>query len=294
MLANRTLLRTPYAVVASLVLLAAGAQPALPTNPPDSISEMGTSYETWVSTDAGPLRDEQLLKLSSSQQPTSITLPGLPADADIDAFEYLGPDHYYFSLADWAVLPGGLHVHPADIVEWNGANYFKVFDVLACGYSAGLNVDAIDLNPGFPTLVLLVSFDTMFGYVSGHGIVRVFDEDFVALEPNTCAFGAVTQLAGSERRWDLDGLASVSQWDSPLDLVDFVSYDTWVIAGGVLGSPGSVVGYRGGQWSAPAFNVKGARPTAEIDAIWIVPSPVGELFRDDYETGATDRWSATH
>jgi len=287
-------LRLASALVAGLVTFSAALH-AQPSSLPDPIAEMQASYETWVDHAFGPFPDQDLLRLSTISPPSHIVLPGLPADADIDAFEWLGPNLYYFSLADWAELPGGLRVHPADIVVWNGSQYSKLFDLAACGGAPGLNIDALDVNPGlFGGEVLLVSFDTNQLFFSLSTPVWVFDEEFVTLNPSACLVGssAIT-LPGSERRWDLDALAIKERWGVLLDVLDYVSYDTWAAPPGAVAGPGNPIVYWafGDVWESPQHgDYSGTIPTRDLDALWILPAG---LFADGFESGNTARWSAT-
>jgi hypothetical protein len=89
----------------SVVLLGAGAASAQPPTLPDPIAEFHSSYETFAPHAFGPLPDQTVLRLRSTQPPSHVVLAGLPADADIDAYEWLGENLVWFSLADWAVLP---------------------------------------------------------------------------------------------------------------------------------------------------------------------------------------------
>jgi len=262
---------------------------------PDPIAELQASYETWVDHAFGPFPDQDLLRLRTTHPPNHLVLPGLPADADIDAFEWLGQDLYYFSLADWTELPGGLRVHPADIVVWNGTQYSKYFDSVACGASPGLNIDALDVNPGiFGGEVPLVSFDTNQAFPSGSGPVYLFDEELITLNPSACLLGgAAITIAGSERRWDLDALAVFGRWGILLDSLYYLSYDTWVAPSGAVGGPGDAVAYRafGELWQSPLHgNYQGTIPTRDLDALWIHPAGI---FEDGFESGNSARWSAT-
>lgn len=281
----------------SVVLLGAGAASAQPPTLPDPIAEFHSSYETFVPHAFGPLPDQTVLRLRSTQPPSHVVLAGLPADADIDAYEWLGENLVWFSLADWAVLPGGLRAHPADILQWNGSSYAKVFDLFACGGAPGLNLDALDVNPGlFGGYVLLISFDTNQTFLVNGNPVTVFDEELVTLNPEACLLGfSAIAIPGSERRWDLDGLGMLSRWGVLFDPLYYLSYDTWVApaGGAAVGGPGDLVVYRPAtqSWAEPDHgDYQGTIPERDLDAVWILESG---LFADDFESGGTTRWSAT-
>ena len=109
---------------------------------------MTASFETWAPTALGPLPDHGALTAGSGP---AYSLPGLgplSADAEVDALADVGGGVWWFSLADWALLPGGVRAHPGDVVQWNGAAYAKIFDLLGCSFPPGLNVDAIDVYAG--------------------------------------------------------------------------------------------------------------------------------------------------
>lgn len=290
--------RAPRTAAAlALLLLGAGAVAAQTPTLPDPIAEFHSSYETWVPHAFGPFPDQTLLRLRSTRPPSHVVLTGLPADADVDAYEWLGENLVWFSLADWAVLPGGLRVHPADIVQWNGSAYAKVFDLLGCGGAPGLNVDALDTNPGlFGGTILLVSFDTNQTFLVDGNPVIVFDEELITLSAGGCQLGfAAITISGSERRWDLDALGMISRWGVLFDLLYYLSYDTWAAPAGrgVVGGPGDVIAYRpfGPTWAEPLHGgYQGTIPERDLDAVWILESG---LFADGFESGDTTRWSAT-
>jgi hypothetical protein len=284
------------ALAGTLLLLAAAARAQVSTFP-DPIAELQASYETWVPHSFGHFPDERLLRLRTTAPPSHLSLPGLPADADVDAWEWLGPNLAWFSLADWAELPGGLRVHPADIVQWNGSGYSKIFDLRACGGNPGLNLDALATRPGlFGGIILLVSFDTTQTFLVNGNPVTVFDEEYITIAPQSCQLGTVAiSLAGADRRWDLDGLTASSRWGALFDTLLHVSFDTWVAPAGspVIGGPGDVLAYRllGGAWALPDHgSYSGTLPWRELDAVWIREAG---LFEDGFESGGTNRWSST-
>jgi len=264
---------------------------------PDPIAEIHLGYETWVDHAFGPFAERSFLRLRATAPPAHIVLSSLPAGADIDAWEWIGPNLAWFSLADWAVLPGDLRVHPGDIVQWNGTGFAKIFDLLACGGAPGLNLDALDANPGlFGGTILLVSFDTNQTFFASGNPFTVFDEEMISLVPQSCSLGAsAIQVAGSERRWDLDGLGIISRWGLLLDSQLYLSYDTWIApaGSGIVGGPGDVISHRffTSTWTAPLHGTYGGTiPARELDAVWVLEAG---LFEDGFEIGTTGRWSAT-
>jgi hypothetical protein len=283
----------------ALALAAAAAAHAQPSSRPDWMAELRTSYETWVDGPSGPLPDHAALGLFADLTAAAIDFGPLPADADVDALEWRPGGAVWFSLAEWAELPGGVRVHPADVVQWNGAAYSKVFDSIAClGSGTALNVDAIDVNPNLLTGgdLLGLSFDTnTVFFVLGFGIVFVFDEDVAYLnDPFACGFAGPPQtFPGLERRHDLDGLASVPRWSYLLDRDDYVSLDTWATVGGVTNRPWSLLARRSsdGTWAAASFGHDfDQSPPRDLDAAWVIPAGI---FEDSFETGNTNRWTAT-
>jgi hypothetical protein len=283
------------------VLLAAVASPAFaqPSEQPDWIARLSASYETWQATAAGPLADHQLVELSASEPWRVLALGQLPADADVDALERLTTGEVWFSLADWAELPGGVRAHPADVLQWNGSAYVKVYDAVACLGPQSLNVDALDVQvDGTGGSYLLLSFDTNATFLAAlFQIVRVFDEEMIILTaPFSCTFGLKITFPGLARQLDLDAIAAVPRWSHEGDPVHYASFDTWASVGGVTGGPGDLLGYwpRRSEWSLGKLSLtpQGGPPppSGDLDAAWVLPAGI---FEDGFEIGSTGRWSAT-
>ena len=281
--------------LAALALVAAAvtSSPAFaqPSTQPDWLAGVEASYTTWTVTAAGALPDESALGLSL-RPPAAVDLGPLPADADVDALERIDATTVWFSLAEWAELPGGLRAHPADVLSWNGVGYGKVVDAVACGGLANANVDGIAALPGlFGGTVLQLSFSTTRLFLNPQlQPFVVFDEEAVSWTPGGCSpLGRIT-LPGVESRLDLDALSVSPRWGILLDTVHYLSFDTWAAPGGVTGGPGSLFEFRpwSSHWAIGQLAADiGALPQGDVDALWILP---GGIFDDPFESGATNRW----
>jgi hypothetical protein len=290
----RAIMRVTRTTIAALLALGAVAANAQLTPLPDPIKAIAASYETTVSTAFGPLPDHEVV-ISLAGGPTFglFELGPLPADAEVDAFAVESASVFYFSLAEWAELPGGVRAHPGDVVGWNGTAYFKVFDVMACLGASELNVDAVDIFPGLFGAVVALSFDTTRFMPTGGGFV-LFDEQLVTAAPYGCILGtAPVALPVADRGLDLDAVSMAPRWSFFLDQQWYVSFDSWGEVGGFALGPSTIVDYRPftGQWASPVYGLGfGPLPEGDIDALWVWQSG---LFADDFESGSTSRWSAT-
>lgn len=281
------------------VFIAAAASPVRgqPSDRPDWIARLSASYETWLPT-LGSLADEQLVELSADEPWRVLSLGPLPDDADVDALERLPNGAVWFSLADWAELTGVV-AHPADVLQWDGSAYSKVYDAVRCLGPQSLNVDALGVHvDGSGELYLLLSFDTNATFVGGlFQLVRAFDEEMIIVAPQTCVVGIFPiAFPGLARHLDLDAIAVVPRWSDNGDPVRYASFDTWASAGGLTGGPGDLLAYwpRRAQWGPGQLSLSGqggpSLPRGDLDAAWVLASG---LFEDGFEIGSSGRWSAT-
>jgi hypothetical protein len=282
--------RRPFLVaigaLASLAATRADAQFRI-----DPIHDVTASYETWVSIGTGPVPDHGVTRISHGTS-AAVNLGTLPADADVDAIADVPGGAYWFSLADWAVLQGGLRVHPGDVVQWNGAAYAKVYDVVTCGGPAGANVDAIDAYPDifFGGTIFVLSFDTSLTFIAGGNPFRIFDEEFATMTPFGCGLSGPYTLAGTERRLDLDGMSYAPRWGNGILNELYASFDSWATLSAISFGPGDLAQFGlDAQWHAATFSPGfGALPAFELDALDVA---LAGLFEDSFETGDTTRWS---
>jgi hypothetical protein len=295
---NRHSARPCLRVARTFALFAACGLPASAqlTPIPDPVAALSVSYETTQSFGIGPLPDQGVVSMSYHSPNFAFTNLGpLPSDADVDAFAVYSPTVSWFSLADWAELAGGVRAHPGDVMGWNGSNYYKVFDVMACLGVPGLNVDAIDVYPGlFGGEILVLSFDTSQLFLNGGNPFVLFDEQAITVNASICSFGAAPlSIPISDRRTDLHALSSVARWGFLLDREFYAAFDTWAQIDEFAIGPGVIAVWRGfgGQWNNPAW-MPGfpERPEVPIDALWVLDAG---LFADGVETANTSRWSET-
>ena len=289
---HATALRRRWSATVWTVVAFAAAMPALaqpPAQVPDSLAVVRASYDTWAAVNIGPLANEKVLQLTP-QFPSIFALGPLPADADVDAVEWDGSRDVWFSLADWAVLPGGMTVHPADVIRWNGTGYAKIFDATACGVSPGANVDAVAMLPPFfgGGTLLYLSFDTTQTFLG----LTIFDEDMLLVNTNSCLSATRANLQGIDPRFDMDAISRIRRWTGGFDILDYISFDTPVQVGTVVGGPGRLFQYRvlGGSWSL-AVNEPSLSPlpNGNLDAVSV---GANGIFYDGFESGDAGRWSA--
>ena len=259
----------------------------------DPIHALTVSYETWTTPDGVPLADEEATRVTHGTVFSRPNLGPIPAGADLDALAEAGNGVYWFSLADWAELSGGVRAHPGDVIQWNGVSYTKVFDLLGCGWPAGLNVDAIDVSI-FGNNTLLISFDTTVLWLGSFFVVKVlFDEGYTTMTAFTCSFGDFTfSLPDMVRRLDLDGLSFAARWGDTSRFEPYASFDTWASLGTSVNGPAHVAYRRDdGMWQGPTYSGQVPNlPTRDLDAL--VVHRAG-LFADDFATGGSGRWSET-
>jgi hypothetical protein len=282
-----------FATLAVAAVATLGGAPARAQSLPDTVHSLTASYESWTSVWFGPLPDDGAIRATHGPAYSQPDLGPLPADADVDALAAIGPGVFWFSLADWAELVPGFRAHPGDVVQWNGAGYAKVFDLLACAFPPGLNVDAIDVSI-YGGGAFMVSFDTTFLWLGSLFQVHVvFDEGYTTIGPFSCSIGDFPfYLPGTERRLDLDALAFAAPWGDPARYEPYASFDTWAALGAYAYGPGDVA-YRtfAGQWQIPAYVADfGTLPARDLDALAV---QLAGIFADGVETGGTSRWSAT-
>jgi hypothetical protein len=106
-----------------------------------------------VGTQSGP---QEVVSFDPSTGSTALVETLTEAPVEIDAFERLDADRYYFST-DMHVEMGGLVIAPGDIVLSDSGSLSLAFDASAEGLSAAIDVDAVAVD-GSDELVL--SFDT--------------------------------------------------------------------------------------------------------------------------------------
>jgi len=106
-----------------------------------------------VGTQSGP---QEVVSFDPATGSTALVETLTEAPVEIDGFERLGADRYYFST-DMHVELGGLVIAPGDVVLSDSGSLSLAFDASAEGLSAGIDVDAVAVD-GSDELVL--SFDT--------------------------------------------------------------------------------------------------------------------------------------
>ncbi|HEV8628942.1 MAG TPA: hypothetical protein VGV61_01395 [Thermoanaerobaculia bacterium] len=267
------------------------ALPALAQAATGTVVSVRGTYDTWLFSPVGPLSDEGVLWLSRLP-PQRLDL-GLPAEADVDALEWLGGE-VLFSVKDWTTVPGRrapIAIGPADVVSTGPFGFTKIFSAAACGFPPGANVDALAAlsNPLRGTDIYL-SFDTGF---MDQG-VPIRDDDFVILNTNTgCSTHFATALVGMDHRLDVTGISWARTWAQPSQLLGYLTFDTWANVGGAVAAPNELLEHRvqGHVWARPRFDPAfvGALPAGELEDVSVQIAG----FADGFETGDTSRWAAT-
>ena len=122
----------------------------------------------------------------------------LPANADVDAYHNLGDGEHLLSF-DVTVNLGGLTVHPADVIRYDGSIYVLEFDASAAGVPQGANVDAVAFRTDND---LYLSFDTS---VTLQTIVY-HDEDIVSYDGANFNPVLKTAAEGISAQLDVDAI----------------------------------------------------------------------------------------
>jgi hypothetical protein len=164
-------------------------------------------------------------------------IPGLPAAADLVAYELLADGRELFSLDVTAVLPGPLTAEPRDVVGFDPSSqlYAVLFDGSAAGIPNGARIDALSVDGSR----FFLSFDTTIAFPG----FTADDEDVVVFDPASGSFVRVFDgsVAGIDRDLDLDALAALPNGHL------LVSFDTSGEVGGVPFDDEDVL-----EWTAPS------------------------------------------
>jgi hypothetical protein len=204
-------------LLASCLVAASAARAVTP------LDQITTSPDVTTVLQGHTVNDENVLDDDLAGSTVLSSIPGIPANADLVAYELLPSGLELFSLDITVVLPGPVTAEPRDVVQFNpvGGVYTILFDGSARGIPDGAQIDAIATNGA----QLLLSFDVTVAFPG----FTADDEDAVAFTPgpNTFALAFDGSAAGVDPALDLDGLARLANGHL------LVSFDTSGSVGGV-------------------------------------------------------------
>jgi hypothetical protein len=191
--------------------------------------DVALSLDSTTSTGGTTYADQEVLaRTGASTFVMDITglTAALPANADIDALDYITPTNVYFSLDAPAVLTGPGLVEDEDVVNWDGASFTLAWAGSANGLPAGADIDALDVTSEGP-LVFDFSLNAP-AVLTGLGLVQ--DEDLVTWSSGAFSLAFDGSAEGVPAGLDLDafndrgGLEWVMSFDGP-GTIDGVSFD---------------------------------------------------------------------
>jgi hypothetical protein len=234
-------------------LLASLAGPAAAVTPLDQVT---TSPDVTTVLQGHTVQDENVLDDDLQGATALSAIAGIPANADLVAYELLANGDELFSLDITVTLPGSVTAEPRDVVHFVPASgiYTILFDGSARGIPDGAQIDAIASNGA----LLLLSFDTTVAFAG----FTADDEDAVSFDAGSGAFalafdGSAGGLSGA---LDLDGLHRLANGHV------LVSLDTSGSVGGVPFDDEDVLEFTGpapGTWEM-------AYDGSLVDADWAV------------------------
>jgi hypothetical protein len=235
--------------------------------------DVALSLDSTTSTGGTTYADQEVLaRTGASAFVMDITglTTALPANADIDALDYITPTNVYFSLDAPTVLTGPGLVEDEDIVNWDGASFTLAWDGSANGLPPGADIDALNVDGEGP-LAFRFSLDAP-AVLTGPGLVQ--DEDLVTW--NGSAFTGIVfpgSLAGVPANLDLDafndrgGVEWVISFDGP-GTIDGVSFDDEDLVVFNVGAPAMFTGlFFDGSAQSLALNT-------DLDAAEATPNEV--------------------
>jgi len=253
------------------------------------ILSLDVSSDTDWTASATTVRDHEVRRISFPSGVPAVALGPLPAAVDVSAVHALDDGRLLFALSTSVDLGSG-PIRPRDVVAWDGATYSPFFDGAAAGIPDGVRVDALGVRRQGGGHLLLLSFDVDVLLPGG---LAAADEDLVAWEG----------FSAGQPVWslDFDGSASgvsaaldVDGFDSdPVTGERFFSFDASGEIGGVRFEDDDVVALLGNLWSLAwdaSASLAGTFPAGDLDALGV---RTNHIFQDDFETGATGRWSTT-
>jgi hypothetical protein len=230
--------------LAHLAVLVLGASALLAARPARAVSplvQLTTSPDTTAVLQGQTVADENVLDEDLLGGAALQAIAGIPANADLVAYELLADGTELFSLDVTVLLPGNVVAEPRDVARFDpgAGTYALVFDGSAEGVPDGAQIDAI----GSDGALLLLSFDTTIGLPA----FAAADDDAVAFDGAAGTFTKVFDgaAAGVDGALDLDGLHHLSNGHL------LVSFDTSGLAGGVPFDDEDVLEYTGpppGTW----------------------------------------------
>ena len=250
--------------IGSLALWVAAARVAGAATPLDSASispdvtvELGATAQLAADEDVAVDNLAGMVALGS--------LGGIPAAADVSAYELLWNGDRLLCFDTTVELPGPVVAQPGDVVRYTGAAYSIELDASANGVPAGTTCDAVALAGGTG---LLLSFDVTAALPGG---VVADDEDLVLWQaPSTWSLFFDGSAAAVPAALDVDGAYLFASGNLAL------SFDVSGQLGGVDFDDEDVVEYDPGgpTWSL-AFDGSAEDPdwaAADVDAV-ALPEP---------------------
>lgn len=189
---------------------------------------------------------------------------------EVDAFERVDGDTYYFSLDTHATFAGQT-VSPSDVLLVDGSSESVFFDASAEGLPDGVDIDAIAFDDSGQLVFSVDTHVALSGSVFEDADLIVFDgSDFTSLMDGTDV--------GFDDSADLD---AVTMLPAGRLVVSFSSGD------GVAGQPyddGTLIRFEAdGSSLATVFNARtDLSSSSDIVALGAVPAP-DEIFSDRFE-----------
>lgn len=220
-----------------------------------------------VGTPSGP---QEVVSFDPGTGSTALVRSLTEAPVEIDGFERLGDDHYYFST-DMHVELDGLVIAPGDVVESDAGSLTLAFDASAEGLAASIDVDAVAVDDNDE---LVLSVDT---HVELDGTVYE-DADLVRFDGSAfhAYFDATT--AGFPDNADIDAATGFSGGRMA------VSTSTGGAIQGTVYDHGSLLLVDSDDsFSSIAFDTADEAGTAS-DIVSLSAEPVGDaIFSDRFE-----------
>ena len=216
------------------------------------------TQDTTIEADVLVVPDESALVSDSSSSVSLLPLGSLPQEAAVDAIS-VEPDGLVLFSLDAAANLGGTAVLPADVIGWDGANYFHVLSSSAHLMEAGSNIDAISKAPD-GSLVLSFSVGRILDGAA------YADEDLVQWRPGPGFLPFFdASAAGVPADLDLDAVHVLANGNL------LVSFDTHGMIDGVAFQDADILEYGPGGWElALAASALPTLPDADVDGFYAV------------------------